>query len=170
MKIYIIGFMGSGKSSFGKELAEKLGYEFLDLDMEIEKKEGKTISEIFSAKGEDHFRKLEHEALLVTDNKDNTVIATGGGTPCFFDQVQWMNNHGLTIYIKLFEGELKSRLEPEMETRPLLKDIDKDNLDTFIYNTLRARAYYYHQATIVINSMVTAGDMATILQENYLKG
>jgi shikimate kinase len=170
MKIYIIGFMGSGKSSFGKELAEKLDYEFLDLDTEIEKKEGKTISEIFSAKGEDHFRKLEHEALLATENKDNTVIATGGGTPCFFDQVQWMNDHGITIYIKLFEGELKSRLEPEMETRPLLKDIDKDNLDTFIYNTLRARAYYYHQAKIVINSMVTAEDMAAILQENYLKG
>jgi len=154
MKIYIIGFMGSGKSTYGKDLAEELGYDFLDLDIEIEKQAKANIASIFEEKGEDLFRKIEREALLNTVDLKDTVIATGGGTPCFFDNLKWMNENGVTIYLKLLESDLKKRLEPVMAERPLLKDIDPDELDNFIYRTLRARAYYYHQAQIVISPIL----------------
>ena len=152
MKIYIIGFMGSGKSSYGKELAEDMGYDFFDLDTEIEKQAKASIATLFEEKGEDFFRKLEREVLLKTlDLDDNVVIATGGGTPCFFDNIKWMNENGETVYLKLFEPELKKHLLPVMADRPLLKNIDPDELDNFIYRTLRARALFYHQAKVVID-------------------
>jgi len=169
MQIYIIGFMGSGKSTFGKALAEEIGYGFVDLDKEIEKREKSTIQKIFTEKGEDAFRKAEHEALLASVNEENIVVATGGGAPCFQDNMKWMNDRGLTIYLKLFEGELKRRIEPEMEHRPLLKDLDSEGLERFVYNTLRERAVYYHQAKVVINPLIiTPENMAAILRENYM--
>jgi shikimate kinase len=169
MKIYIVGFMGSGKSTFAKEIAEAIGFGFIDLDDEIEKNEKKSISELFTEKGEDYFRKAEHEALLKTEDENHTIIATGGGTACFNDQMKWMNSHGTTIYLKLFEGELKRRLLPELSTRPLLKNLDEDTLDQFIYKTLRERAYFYHQATIIIDPLqLSIEELAPILKKDYL--
>ena len=146
--------MGSGKSSYGKELAEAMGLSFIDLDTEIEKQEKMTIKDIFNTKGEDYFREAEHKALLKTESSDNVVIATGGGAPCFHDGVLWMNGHGLTIYLKLFENELKKRIETGMESRPLLANIDAEGLDNFIYKTMKDRAYYYHQAKMVIDPVL----------------
>jgi shikimate kinase len=166
MRIYIIGFMGSGKSTYGKELAAKLGFNFLDLDNAIEMKEKSTIAKIFKDKGEDTFRKMELDALLETNKLENTVIATGGGAPCFHNNMQWMNDNGITIYLKMFEGDLKRRIEPDMETRPLLNGLKPDELDDFIYNTLRERAFFYHQAKYVIDpSQIGAEGMASILNE-----
>ena len=157
--------MGSGKSTYGKELAEAMGYEFMDLDVEIEKQAKTKIATIFGEKGEDFFRKLEREMLLKTVDLDDVVIATGGGTPCFSDNIKWMNENGQTVYLKLFEPELKKRLEPVMADRPLLKNIDPDELDNFIYKALRARAYYYHQAKIVIEPMLLkVEDLAGVLR------
>jgi shikimate kinase len=169
MRIYITGFMGSGKSTFAKALAEEIGYGFLDLDAAIETGEKTTIQKIFKDKGEEGFRTLEHDALLKTEKEDNLVIATGGGAPCHNNNMEWMNNHGITIYLKLFESELKRRIEPEMATRPLLNGIDADGLDNFIYNTLRERSFFYHQSKIVIDPLViTPEDMAGIVRGNYM--
>ena len=92
--------------------------------------------------------------MLKTKDLEDTVIATGGGTPCFFENMQWMNENGLTIYLKLFEGELKRRIEPVMADRPLLKDIDPEELEGFVYKALRKRAFYYHQAKMVIDPTI----------------
>ena len=169
MKIYITGFMGSGKTTFGKEIAELIGYEFIDLDKEVEKIEDSTIPQIFKDKGEDAFREAEYKALMATAKAENAVVATGGGTPCYFDNMRWMNDNGITIYLKLFEGELKKRLEPDMNSRPLLNGIDADDLERFVYNTLRERAYYYHQAKIVIDPLsIPADELVNILRQDYI--
>lgn len=151
MRIYIIGFMGSGKSTYGQLLANDLGYHFLDLDEVVAKGAGMTIAEIFEKHGEEAFRKLEHEALYDTGQLENYVIATGGGTPCFDDNMRWISMNGLSIYLKLFEGELKDRLLPQINQRPLLKDMSQEELELYIYNTLRERAAFYHRADIVID-------------------
>jgi shikimate kinase len=153
MKIYITGFMGSGKSTFGKGLANILGYNFQDLDETITNKAGKSIADIFEQDGEEKFRALEHELLFETAELNNIVIACGGGTPCFNEQMQWMNNHGTTVYIKLFENELFNRLFEEDSPRPLLKGLNEAETHSFIYKNLRQRSYYYHQAQIVIDGL-----------------
>src|SRR5215216_5287440 len=100
MKIYLIGMPGSGKTTLGKQIAEDLGFPFIDLDTEIENREGKSISEIFSHKGEDHFRVLESTLLKeLSSSSHNVVIATGGGAPCYFGGMETMNATGLTVFI-----------------------------------------------------------------------
>src|SRR5690349_8405249 len=101
MKIFLIGFMGCGKSTMGKKLAVKLGYDFIDLDHQIEKNLGTTITAYFAENGEEAFRKLESETLKNFDYPSNSIIATGGGAPCFFDNMDWMNANGLSIYIEM---------------------------------------------------------------------
>ena len=166
MKLYITGFMGSGKTTYGKELAEELGYDFFDLDEAVEKKAGKSIAEIFEKEGEGAFRTLEKETLLETKSLDDmTVIATGGVTPCFHDNMAWMNTHGKTIYLKLFEPELQKRLADQLHERPLLKELTKDTLLDFIYKTLRERAYFYHQAQVVIDPVsLSAEELAKMVR------
>ncbi|NJN78937.1 MAG: shikimate kinase [Saprospiraceae bacterium] len=98
MNIYLIGFMGSGKSFIGKQLSEQLNFEFCDLDERIETAKNQSIASIFENKGETYFRKLESTILQKTANLKNTIIATGGGTACFFDNMEWMNENGKTIF------------------------------------------------------------------------
>src|SRR5512133_3442701 len=98
--IYLIGFMGSGKSTAGRELARLLGWSFTDLDTEVEKREGKTIRQIFAQKGEEYFRNLETKVLRDLNTLANSVISTGGGTPCHSDNMDFMLENGLTIYLK----------------------------------------------------------------------
>lgn len=165
MRIYIVGFMGSGKSTYGTQLASELGFGFTDLDANIEETAGQSISSLFEDKGEEHFRKLESEELLKTATLQNHVIATGGGTPIFNHQMEWMNDNGTTIYLRLFEGELTKRLATELGSRPLLKDQTEETLPEFIYNTLRERAFYYHQAQIVIDPLnMQPKELAEILK------
>ena len=153
MKYFIIGFMGSGKSFFGRALAEEMGYSFLDLDMMMIEKEGKSIIEIFEDDGEDSFRKLEALVLRNTAKVEHTIVSTGGGAACFHKNLDWMKENGKVIYLKLFESELLTRLAPEKDDRPLLKDVSDEELPDFIYQLLRKRAYYYHQADIVIDPL-----------------
>jgi shikimate kinase len=158
--------MGSGKTTYGKELAEELGYDFFDLDEAIEKKAGKSIVDIFEKEGEGAFRTLESETLHETEKlDDNTVIATGGGTPCFHDNMEWMNKNGKTIYLKLFETELQRRLADQIHERPLLKELTEETLLDFIYKTLRERASFYHQANVVIDQLnMPAAELAKLLR------
>lgn len=167
MRIYIIGFMGCGKSTYGKALAQAMNLNFIDLDEEIVNKSGKGISQIFEDEGELAFREMETAILQETKALEKTVIATGGGTACFGDNMQWMNENGKTVYLKLFETELYDRLEEDQLERPLLKDIPEDELLTFIYSTLRKRAFYYHQAQIVLDpEEIKAEELAKILVED----
>ena len=111
MTIFIVGFMGCGKSTLGKKLAYNIEYDFIDLDIYIQEQEGKSIKEIFVENGEDYFRKLERACLKKVINNKKTVISVGGGTPCYFDNIQLMNENGLTIYINMHPKYLISRLK-----------------------------------------------------------
>lgn len=152
-RIYIIGFMGSGKTTAGKKLASLLGWSFVDLDKEIEEYSGKTIPEIFSQNGEDHFRKVESSVLKNLENETNIVVSTGGGTPCNGDNMNYMLKTGLTIYLKLTPGQLKSRLVEAKADRPLIKDLNNNELLRFIEDKLSNREKWYNLAEITFNGI-----------------
>lgn len=151
--IYLIGFMGSGKSTAGKKLASLLDWSFIDLDKRVEEHCGKTIPEIFSDEGENYFRTVETEILKNLKSQENTVISTGGGTPCHSDNMDHMLETGLTIYLKLTPGQLKSRLIESTGKRPLIKDLGNESLLSFIEEKLRFREKCYKRAEIIIDGV-----------------
>ena len=134
MKIFLIGFMGSGKTSIGKRLAKFLGFDFIDLDSVIETKEGKPISKIFMERGETAFRILEQEALQELVKETGVVVATGGGAPCHNNNLQFMNANGTTVYLRLDQEALLQRLTDAKLKRPLIKDLTDAELNRFISN------------------------------------
>ncbi len=150
MRIFLIGYMGSGKTSLGEKLAYKLEHEFVDLDAYIEKEEGRTISQIFEEDGEDYFRKLERVYLHRIIDQEDVVISTGGGTPCFFDNMEQMNEYGKTIYINMHPKALIPRLKSSPETRPLLEGKDEKEMLDYIFKSLRERERYYNKAHKVV--------------------
>ena len=150
-KIFLIGFMGSGKSTVGRKLASYLRWTFIDLDERIEQKTGMKISDIFKEKGESWFRKMESELLKSLLTEAETVISTGGGVPCSGNNMNYMHESGLTIYLKMTPGQLKSRLLRSSKERPLLKDISKDELESYIEKKLREREKWYSGADITFN-------------------
>lgn len=152
-KIFLIGFMGSGKSTAGRKLASQLNWSFIDLDEKIQKMEGMKIPDIFSLRGEPYFRKLETKALQELKSETNTVISTGGGTPCFGDNMDFMLDSGLTIYIRMSPVSLKKRLEGSAEGRPLLKEIDRKDLQGYITAKLAEREKWYSRAEIIIDGV-----------------
>jgi len=122
MKIFLIGFMGSGKSYWGRQLSEKLLLPLFDLDMQVESNEGKSINQIFEEKGEENFRLLEKDALhIITESHESFIMATGGGTPCYFNNIDYMNNAGITVWINTPVEILFERLLKEKSSRPLIK-------------------------------------------------
>lgn len=148
MIIYLIGFMGCGKTTIGKLLAKTLGYNFTDTDTMIEEAEKQEISSIFETKGSHFFRNLESEILNTTQNMTNTVIATGGGLPCNTPNITFLRSHGLVIYLNASPKILYLRLYEKRLNRPLIKDIPEENLQSFIAHTLEERKIYYEQAHI----------------------
>jgi len=151
--IYIMGFMGSGKTTAGKKLASLLGWSFIDLDKRIEEYAGKTIPEIFSQSGEDYFRIIETQLLRNLKMCTKTVISTGGGTPCYIDNMDYMIETGLTIYLKLTPAELKSRLSQSKGKRPLIKDLDQNELTSFIKEKLAVREKWYERSDITMDGI-----------------
>ena len=143
--------MGCGKSTIGKALAKQMGFDFIDLDKYIEKKEVKSIQQIFKKKGELAFRKMEEIALLEVCKKNNIVIATGGGTPCFFENMQIIKAKGKSIYLKMEEEELKERLVNQQTQRPLISNKSDEELQNFINSTLLEREEFYNQADFIVN-------------------
>jgi shikimate kinase len=152
-KIYIIGFMGSGKSTAGKKLASLLGWTFVDLDNIIEEFAGKSIPEIFEQDGESSFREIEAKILRDLKSLNNTVISTGGGTPCYSDNMEYMLGTGLTLYLKLTPGQLKSRLSKSNGNRPLIKDLGPGELQSFIKKKLADRERWYERSDITVEGM-----------------
>lgn len=152
--IFLIGFMGCGKSTLGKKLAAKVGYDFIDLDEYIVQQIKMSISEYFEKHGEIAFRTVEQEALYTLKDANQTIIATGGGAPCHFDNMGWMNTHGTTVYIKMSPKALLSRLsQNEVETRPLLKGKSREELLVFIEEKLGERDPIYNLASIIYDPL-----------------
>ena len=152
-RVYLIGFMGCGKTSWGKKLAAGLGYNFIDLDHTLEAQVGCTIAEYFASHGEEAFRKLESEVLKQTEYPENVIVSTGGGLPCFFDNMDWMNNHGQTLYIQLSPKGLASRLENAKTPRPVLQGKKGEELVEFIEHKLAERESFYLQATHYVDGI-----------------
>lgn len=150
-KIYIVGFMGSGKTTIGKKLAALLGWTFTDLDKRIEQKTGMTIPDIFSKLGEPHFRMIESEALMESSSIKGVVISTGGGAPCHYGNMDFMLANGLTVYLKLTPAQLRSRLTGSGTERPLIKGLEQEELLTFIETKLSERESYYSRSEMVID-------------------
>lgn len=152
-KIVLVGFMGSGKTTLGKKLANKLGYAFFDLDELIEEQEKLSISEIFSKQGENYFRTVEQKILNdKLDTNQPLVLSVGGGTPCFFDNMEFINKQATSIYLKYNAGMLYSRLSSAKAKRPLLTEKSDEELKDFIKKTLSEREGFYNQSKIVVES------------------
>ena len=153
MRIFLIGFMGCGKSTFGKKLAAKINCDFIDLDHEFEKAMGVSIRDYFAENGEEAFRKQESRILQAFNYPMNCVVATGGGTPCFYDNMKWMNRNGLTVYLEMSATALAARLEKGKAKRPLIKDLNELEIVEFIENKLAERSSFYNQAFITLSGL-----------------
>ena len=152
MHIFLIGYMGCGKSYWGKRLASSLDFEFIDLDELIEKREGISIPEIFEQYGEDAFREREQSALeSVKDLKQTTVISTGGGAPCFHHNMDRMNAMGKTLFLEANPRILKQNILKSDEERPIVKAIPETELETYIANHLKERLPFYEQSQLKVN-------------------
>lgn len=149
--IFLTGFMGSGKTYWGKKWAQGLGREFIDLDDLLEKEERQTIAEIFAGKGEAYFRRLETDTLRRLGKRNDLLIATGGGTPCFDDNISWMNNNGTTVYLRSSPANIAARLVIEKEKRPLLKNLNDNELLFYITEKIKERELFYNQAKIILD-------------------
>lgn len=152
MLIFIIGMMGSGKTSIGKKLANHLEYTFVDIDESIEEKEGKSITELFEIWGEEEFRKQEHLHLKKLVNDHNVVISTGGGLACYHDNMSLMNQAGDTLFLSADSSFLASRLKSGKLSRPIIAHLSDEELPVFIDGLLQERTPFYLQAKHVIPS------------------
>lgn len=151
MRIYLIGFMGSGKTHWGRLLSSKLTLPFFDLDRQIMEEEKKSIVEIFEEKGEEYFRMMEKEVLyILTESHESFVMACGGGTPCYFNNIDYMNNNGTSVWLNTRLDVLFNRLLKEKEARPLLRSLTDAQLKQFILKKFSERRIYYEQANLVI--------------------
>ena len=151
MRIFLIGFMGSGKTTVGRPLAKALGLRFVDMDHHITDTCHKTVGELFEALGEEGFRELERKTLAELSAQDGFVMATGGGAPCFFDNMEVMNRAGSTIYLKVSPEGLAARLRHGCDKRPLLRGRNDEELLEYIRTALAGREKFYTQARITVD-------------------
>lgn len=151
-RVYLIGYMGCGKTTIGKRLAKNLGWDVIDMDSHIENRYRKTIPDIFASEGEESFRKKERFILEELSALENVVVSTGGGAPCFFDNIDVMNSSGLCVYIRMTPEALAARLKNAKANRPLLKDKTEEELTNFIKEQLEKRRAFYEQARYVIDN------------------
>ncbi|MBK7375035.1 MAG: shikimate kinase [Chitinophagaceae bacterium] len=148
--IFLIGFMGSGKTYWGRKWAQQLNLDFFDLDELIEAGQEKTIAGIFEEHGEAYFRQLESGILRTFSGKTGFILACGGGTACFNDNMQWMNANGTTVYLSALPQTIYQRVLQEKDKRPLLKDTDRPGLLLFIEQKLKEREVFYNQAKMIL--------------------
>jgi shikimate kinase len=152
MKIFLTGFAGSGKSFLGLHTSALLKIPFIDSDQIIEAEMGETIREIFKTKGENFFRTREAEVLRSFSRKRSAIISVGGGLPCHHDNMEWMNEHGVTVYLEASAAFLFHRLLKEKKMRPLLADLSDIELMIYITETLAARRAVYEQSQLKLNA------------------
>lgn len=153
--VVLIGYMGAGKTTIGRVLARQMDYEFSDLDQYIEKQSGHSISEIFADKGEEWFRKTERDMLHEVCRKRSAVIAVGGGTPCFFDNMEYMNRHATTVYLQASVDTLIAHIHISNRlhgnSRPLLQGKTDEEMRRYMTENLHTRAPYYNMAQHVMH-------------------
>lgn len=149
--IIIIGYMGAGKTTVGKALAKELGVMFYDLDWYIESRMRKTVKQIFEEMGEERFRHIEHNMLHEVAEFENVVVSCGGGTPCFYDNMDYMNQAGETIYLKASPETLHAHLKMGKGVRPLLLNKTPEEVDVFIREQLQQREPFYEKAKHIID-------------------
>lgn len=147
-RIFLIGYMGAGKTTLGKALARRMSLSYIDTDHFIENRYRKKVSEIFASEGEERFRDIEHRVLQEISEFEDIVVSTGGGLPCFNDHMTMMNQMGTTVFLDVSVEELAARLAVSKNVRPVLKDRSGDELVTFIKETLDRRLAFYEQAKI----------------------
>lgn len=152
-KIYLIGYMGCGKTYTGRRISDKYGLQFIDLDAYIEKRQFKTIPQLFQERGEEEFRKLERAMLEEVSAMEDVIISTGGGTACFFDNIELMNQTGETIYLQASVDTLFDYLKTAKKGRPLLAQKNDEELYEFINENFKKREPYYLQARHILDSM-----------------
>ncbi|MDH6305993.1 shikimate kinase [Parabacteroides sp. PF5-5] len=157
-RIFLIGYMGAGKTTVGKELANRMKLSFVDLDHYIEARYHKTVRDLFAEKGEDAFRDMERNMLHEVATFEDVIISTGGGAPCFFDNMSFMNQIGTTVYLKVSAEELSKRLELVKHTRPILKGKAGEELTRFVKDNLEVRTPWYTQASIIYDAEVMLTD------------
>lgn len=155
MRVYLIGFMGAGKTWMGKQVGLVSGFPFLDLDAYIEQQEGQSISVLFEQKGEDYFRSIEQKCLQeLTTINSNLVLSCGGGTPCFFDNIDFMKKNGTVIWLDPPVAVLVERLKLELHTRPLLNTVSPSDLEGYVQMKLSMRSPFYEQAHYRIKAAI----------------
>ena len=148
--VFLIGYMGSGKSTAGKKLARILGYDFVDTDDVISSLVGKEVYKIFMEDGEDAFRQMERSVLVSFKDRKDTVIATGGGMPCFFDNVATMKRYGITVYLQMHVTSLIIRLNEAKTPRPLLPKLPPEEFKLYIQQHLAKRERFYLDSHLVV--------------------
>jgi shikimate kinase len=159
MKIFLIGFMGSGKTHWGKELSQKLQLPFFDLDEQVVNSENQSINDIFEHQGEEYFRQKETEILhILTESHSSFIMACGGGAPCYFNNIDYMNQAGVTVWLNAHIDILFKRLMVEKAHRPLLKNFSDDQLRAYIIRKFSDRKIYYEQAKVFIDDEETSTD------------
>lgn len=151
-RIYIIGYMGAGKSGVAKQLAARIGWQSCDTDSMFEDKYKITINDFFAKYGQDLFRKLESDILHSTAQMDKVVVATGGGMPCFFDNMDFMNNNGLTVFLSMSAKSAAIRLSQTKKKRPLTKGLSGDELLRFVEQQYEQRLPFYTQAQMTFKA------------------
>lgn len=150
MRVYLVGYMGSGKSTMGRSLSSLLGLNLIDLDHYLENKYHKTIPQIFAEEGEDSFRRKEQAVLHEVSLFENVILATGGGAPCFFDNMEVMNNTGFCIFLDVDTEELVERLIHAKTERPIIKGKSKEELYGFIEEMMEKRRPFYEKARYIL--------------------
>lgn len=163
-RIFLIGYMGAGKTTVGKDLSKRLGLSFIDLDCYIEGRYLKTVGQLFAERGEEAFREIERKMLREVAMFEDVLVSTGGGAPCFFDNMEFMNACGTTVYLQVSVNELTKRLEVGKHTRPVLKGRSGESLKLFISENLEKRNPYYTKASILFDAekMLTETDVCDI--------
>lgn len=150
-RVYLIGLPASGKSTIGKWLADKMGWEFYDIDEAIINETGMSIFRFFEERGEDEFRQLETLILRRTTTLKNTVISCGGGTVAHSNNMDWISTQGLTVYLNPEISELSLRISGNLNQRPMFKGLQEDEINLKLSNLLEERAKFYHQSKIIWN-------------------
>jgi len=169
MKIYLLGYMASGKSKLGKELARMTGLSFVDLDEVFEEKYRIGIVDFFDKYGDTAFRQIEHQLLLETESLVSTIIATGGGTPCSEENIRFIKENGTSIYIRMDIADLTDRLKSVKRKRPILKNVPGEELEQFIRNQMEEREPYYLRADHIYNGPVDDLELLADLIRGLLK-
>lgn len=170
MILFLVGFMGCGKSTVGRRVAGRLGYHFVDMDKEIEDWAGKSIVEIFRDSGEEAFREMELKMLLDVPASGDIIIATGGGTPCFGDNLEIMRTKGRVVYFRTSPEILLPRLKRGRGRRPKIAGMDDDSLMKYVCETIASREEYYMQASVVINCDGVGDEYVATHLEHYIRG